>query len=342
MGNGSYIEECQVSFLTMARAKDLVPPEFIAGWKWFQDRANTVISNLPMGAYAPANLPLRLTRQAGIHSPRYPELQSKGAGKRKYVLSIHSGSARYDDKELFWREDGTWILDYRSQKAEVGRRGSPHFNEEMMNNLRDGIPVGVMVKQPQGGYLVCGLGFVEQYNHATDSFIVHGPVNERTEEEGFFSIIEPNELSTADIQALKDWDLKDERLRVRVEQIRRKGQDKFRKEIMAAYGGTCAITYVDVPEALQAAHIDSYRGPKSQVVNNGLLLRSDMHLLYDAHLFTVMPETYRIILSDRLISSDYRKYDGAHIAMPSERRLAPSDNLLNMHYEQFMVENRRA
>ena len=54
---------------------------------------------------------------------------------------------------------------------------------------------------------------------------------------------------------------------------------------MDAYGGRCAITGYDVEEALQAAHIVPYLGPQSNTVNNGLLLRADVHNLFDSTYF---------------------------------------------------------
>ena len=341
MESTSYIEECEINFLTVSRATKLVPPEFLAGWRWFQQNEGLHIPRLPIGKDAPSGLPLKLARQAGIHSPRYPELNSAGAGKQKYVLSIHSGSSRYDDRELLPLNDGTWILDYRSQKPEEGRKGSSHFNDEMMNNLRDGIPVGVMIKQPRGGYTVCGLAFIEQYNHATDSFILHGPVNARTEAEGFFSTIEIDDSNEKEVELLREWDLSDERLTKNVEIVKRERQGEFRKVLRRAYNDTCVITCVDVPDVLQAAHIYPYRGQNTQVVSNGLLLRSDMHLLYDAHLLSIHPENHKVILSDRLKASDYKKYSGTIINSPHDRRCAPEDSLLDIHYQQFLVENAR-
>ena len=139
---------------------------------------------------------------------------------------------------------------------------------------------------------------------------------------------------------MKEWDAVDVRVQVKVNQIRRQGQERFRKALRDAYEDTCVISSVAIPEVLQAAHIYSYRGPKTQIVNNGLLLRSDLHLLFDAHLFTIHPENHKVVLSDQLKASDYKIYNGIQIADPCDRRLSPSDELLNIHYQQFLVESR--
>lgn len=333
-----YLYTCEVNFLTLERAGELVPPEFASAWGWFSDHAGQTIPRLPMGNDAPKDLPLKIVRQAGIFSPSYPELPSRGAGKSKYVLSVHTGNARYPDRDLIDRGDGTWILDYSAHHPVEGSRVFTHFNDEMMNNLRDGVPIGVMVRQAGGGYRVLGLAFIEQYNAATDSFILHGPVNESTEENGFFEFSELGDVSEDERRLLEEWDREDERARALVAQVRRERQGAFREMVLDAYDGACAVTGVDVAETLQAAHIDPYRGRSSQVVANGLLLRSDIHLLYDAHLLTVTPGSREVLLSDRLRDSVYNRLVGRRIAIPADPRLQPSDRLLAMHHRQFCIE----
>ena len=72
-------------------------------------------------------------------------------------------------------------------------------------------------------------------------------------------------------------DGRDSREKVLREINRRRGQPKFRKDLLVAYGERCAITGMDCPQALEAAHILPYRGDHTNHVKNGLLLRSDIH-----------------------------------------------------------------
>ena len=92
---------------------------------------------------------------------------------------------------------------------------------------------------------------------------------------------------------------------------------------------------VDILQVLEAAHIDPYRGRKSQIVNNGLLLRADFHLLYDAHLITIEPDTKKLHLSDRLRTSGYGRFDRATLSLPTDTKAQPNEGLLDMHYQQF-------
>ena len=80
---------------------------------------------------------------------------------------------------------------------------------------------------------------------------------------------------------------KDERDRTLREIVQRRGQPKFRYDLIAAYGGKCAVTGCDVLQALEAAHISPYLGEQSNHVSNGLLLRADIHTLFDLNLFAI-------------------------------------------------------
>ena len=70
----------------------------------------------------------------------------------------------------------------------------------------------------------------------------------------------------------------------------RRGQPKFRRALLDAYGSKCCITRCDAPEALEAAHILPYRGDETNHVQNGLLMRADIHTLFDLGLIAVTPE----------------------------------------------------
>jgi predicted restriction endonuclease len=61
--------------------------------------------------------------------------------------------------------------------------------------------------------------------------------------------------------------------------VRRRGQSRFRRSLLRAYTGQCAVTACDAQETLEAAHILPYRGQRTNHVTNGLLLRADLHSL---------------------------------------------------------------
>lgn len=110
----------------------------------------------------------------------------------------------------------------------------------------------------------------------------------------------------------------------------RPGQVAFRRAIMAAYGGRCAISGEACSEVLEAAHIQPYVNEESDDTRNGLALRTDLHRLFDAGLFTVDPEL-RVMVSSHLNSSTYRAFNGQSIRLPASRNEQPAPDALEFH-----------
>jgi hypothetical protein len=95
----------------------------------------------------------------------------------------------------------------------------------------------------------------------------------------------------------------------------RNGQGGFRKELIKRYGHVCAITGPCPAEVLQAAHLRSFAEHETHNLAEGVLLRADVHLLFDNDLLAVDPTTWRVVLAPSL--SDYPAYaslDGAKFA----------------------------
>jgi hypothetical protein len=96
----------------------------------------------------------------------------------------------------------------------------------------------------------------------------------------------------------------------------RRGQPRFRNALLEVYGNRCCITGCAIIELLEAAHIDPHSDGGDYSVNNGLLLRADIHTLFDQHLLTV-DEHREIHLSKSLMNSEYRKYHGEKVELPN-------------------------
>jgi hypothetical protein len=115
----------------------------------------------------------------------------------------------------------------------------------------------------------------------------------------------------------------------------RLGQRKFREALLVAYEGTCAISGSTEVSALQAAHISPYDGSQTNSVQNGLLLRADIHNLFDMGLIGIDPKTYTIIVSDRVTDPTYRAYDNTKIKLPEKNHQRPSSLSLQSQLEFF-------
>jgi predicted restriction endonuclease len=85
-----------------------------------------------------------------------------------------------------------------------------------------------------------------------------------------------------------------------------------------------------VEAVLEAAHIHPYRGAHTNDVTNGLLLRADLHTLFDLKLLWI-DEEKRIGLSDRLRQTPYWELRDQPLRLPRKLNERPSDMALRWH-----------
>ncbi|WNG56064.1 HNH endonuclease [Archangium gephyra] len=102
-------------------------------------------------------------------------------------------------------------------------------------------------------------------------------------------------------------------------QIRaRRGQAAFRQKLRERFQDTCLVTRCRLSDLLEAAHISPYRGEKDNHPSNGLLLRADIHTLFDLELLGINPETLQISLHPRLGGMGYDNLAGAVLACDAQ------------------------
>ena len=122
----------------------------------------------------------------------------------------------------------------------------------------------------------------------------------------------------------------------------RLGQGAFRVVVTDAYQRRCSITGEKTLPVLEAAHIKPYAAEGPHSVNNGLLLKSDFHTLFDSGYITV-DENYRIDVSRRLHEDygngrDYYKYHGQKLLILPEKTIElPSKEYLRWHNENVFL-----
>lgn len=109
----------------------------------------------------------------------------------------------------------------------------------------------------------------------------------------------------------------------------RQGQQAFRNRLLQAYNRHCAVTGTSAVSVLEAAHIARYLGPQSNRTNNGLLLRADIHTLFDLHQLTVTPDY--VVRVDPRLEDTYDEFDGITIDLPKETSERPLVSLLSDH-----------
>lgn len=122
--------------------------------------------------------------------------------------------------------------------------------------------------------------------------------------------------------------------RTTVSIARRQGQSKFRQVLLEAYGYRCAITGCDAKEALEAAHIVPYSEQVNNHPSNGLLLRADLHTLFDLRLIAIDPQTMVVRLPPLIQDSVYGEFDGQLLRLPSKQEEQPHSSSLQQHWQQ--------
>lgn len=118
----------------------------------------------------------------------------------------------------------------------------------------------------------------------------------------------------------------------------RLGQGAFRVLVTESYQKRCAVTGEKTLPVLEAAHIQPYAEHGPHQVNNGILLRSDLHKLFDLGYVTVTPEL-KLEVSSRLREEwhngrEYYAYHGRELAFrPQVAADLPARAFLEWHNE---------
>lgn len=105
----------------------------------------------------------------------------------------------------------------------------------------------------------------------------------------------------------------DRRKRAMRKAVIREGSPEFRAMLLQAYAGKCAISGYGIDKVLDACHIDPYLGQHSNTPENGLLLRTDLHRLFDAGLIWIDPKSRKIGVSAELDETPYAEFKGGSL-----------------------------
>jgi putative restriction endonuclease len=122
----------------------------------------------------------------------------------------------------------------------------------------------------------------------------------------------------------------------------RLGQGAFRLLVTDSYQRQCAVTREHTLPVLEAAHIRPVALGGEHRVSNGLLLRSDVHTLFDRGYVTVTPD-YTFKVSQRLDADwqngkAYYAVDKQRIVLPTERSCWPDRELLDWHQSEVFLK----
>lgn len=297
-------------------------PEHARALEWFVEHEDEIGAR-PWRVGGQSVVPgvsIPIVAQRGIHQPSGWKVALSITATRTSIYL--DGKPERVDRE-------TWVLPYKAHEGGDGMGLESRWNQALFRNHRERIPVGVFV--PEGGqYRNLGLAMVESFDPGTATFLLRGAVR-YTQAAGTWTLPEDSSDIVGSLLIAEEA----EDLRILAQVRCRVSQDKFRDALMKAYGGRCAATGYDAADALQGAHILAYSGRSSQLTENGLLLRADIHLLFDRHLLSVHPEHRVIRLGSRLRSTAYAGLEGRSLDRPEKDSDVPAANRLAVHWAVF-------
>jgi hypothetical protein len=93
-----------------------------------------------------------------------------------------------------------------------------------------------------------------------------------------------------------------------------------------------------VSPLLEAAHITPYLGPETNAVTNGLLLRADIHTLWDLGLIAVDPKDRTVWVSAEITDATYQALTGASLMLPLDLTQWPSTAALEQQWNLAQTE----
>ena len=294
------------------RIQSLEDPRHRNGLEWFLARAGQKLSvpkSLPDGTilHEPAG--------GGMYVPK----------DSKYVLSLKSShnaneDSVYKDFEPTKTSNG-WR--YRYQHVNVG--GPTWKNQRLQSNIDDAVPVAAFRQVPRkvGGitqYEVLGVAFVTLYDIKSGYFEMES------------APAHTEELTSSYNRPNVEEDL---RLWRETQQAIREGQADFRNKLIKAYNGRCAVTGYDLELAVDAAHVRRYNGRHTNFIQNGILLRKDLHKLFDCGVFGIRPGDLSIAINDRASRSMYADLSSMRLTPPSVPAFSPDLNLLAEHLKTW-------
>jgi putative restriction endonuclease len=128
-------------------------------------------------------------------------------------------------------------------------------------------------------------------------------------------------------------DIEDARKRTISAIVQREGQPKFRNDLLIAYGYACAVTNCNLVEVLEAAHILPFMGILTNNIQNGLLLRSDIHTLFDKGLLAIDTNSWEVLIDPKLNGTEYEAFGNQTLRLPTAPGCWPSVEALRKHRE---------
>ena len=311
----------------LAERLTVVPNRHRTALQWFVAHSGTECG-WPEPLFHDGQETLLATRAKGIYKPAWS----------RYALSVRQTlGGTYPDLDPIVRPDGSWLYPYFQENEDPTSRDDEYTNRGLVECWHDRIPIGVLrqVKsKPEPRYLVLGVALVAGWDGGyffLEGFGANGQARLAGPATEIEFLSHSEQAAIAQAGAFDPVNVVDGRQRVIAQIVRRRGQPQFRKGLLEAYAGCCAFSDCDAEEALEAAHIVPYQGDATHHPSNGLLLRADLHTLFDLGLLSVNTVTMTVLVSQELASTTYVALAGRAVRLPLVAAYRPSIPALDYH-----------
>jgi putative restriction endonuclease len=300
-------------------------PEFRSAINWFIDRTGEEI-----GWPSPSpvdELPHIVSQAKAIYKPA--EFNNNDV-----ALTVRQNlESPYSDHAPIYREDGTWLYLYHQEGSDFE---SSYTNAAMLRNIALGSPVAVLIQtkaKPDPKYRVQGIARVVEYSDNyfyLEGFNAVGLANLDPVQSLLDGASETDQEEETSSSESPDPNY-DARQRILTSIVQRRGQRKFRKLLLETYDFSCVVSGCQVKEVLEAAHILPYRGAHTNDPSNGLILRTDLHTLFDLGLLAIEPIARTAIVASCLSGTEYETFHGRKIKQPKHSDRQPGSDALGQH-----------
>ena len=260
-----------------------------------------------------------------LHVPRNAQKGAWNTGYREYNNAIYifanigvAGRTGHD-YDNHWRSGrpGSDLIWYSKTTAKV--------NQPLIQKMLDpGASVHIFTRNDdRDPFTYNGTGRAINYENSSPIKVTwtfaDAPIPRKFKFEGTQEIAE----------ALND----DGRRSIRLLRLRR-GQPRLRRNLLKLYKGKCCISGCKIQAVLHACHIDSHAESLNNKSTNALLLRSDIHDLFDLNLIGINPKDFTIAVSKSLRHSEYAEFSGQKLAQRSDDRI-PDLEALKRRWKAF-------
>lgn len=134
------------------------------------------------------------------------------------------------------------------------------------------------------------------------------------------------------------WEGDERMIALRAIRVRR-GQALFRDKLLGIYSAQCVVSRCALVDLLEAAHIAPYRGVLDNNLTNGLLLRSDLHTLFDLGHMAIEPNSLTAVFSSAARLAGYEELHGTKLVLGEGAK--PSAEALSIRWIAFVETHGR-